>query len=272
MNEFRNTPIALLMKHGNDDFTLWQPEIPADDPLWLALLEEYETTGYSERGAREELGVTIGTCFPEFQPYVYVVVYHDPSACYVGMDVFRSFDAAKKQFNHWLAITQSEHSDDPEWVHLTKNGENDPNLYFIAKDGYETFIRRERIQESSEDKLKCIFCGHSFPAQKRGKLIHRCQKCQRYFCAHCYTTMTGDQDAPQSHPIYCPSCFLRETVRGKITQWLGDYAARMPETFLMAVVSDVAENSGFYEEGDFNDDDIRLAFGRVVARQFGVEI
>lgn len=269
MNEFRNTPIALLMKHGDDDFTLWQPEIPADDPLWLALLEKYETTGYSERGAREELGVSIGTCFPELQPYVYVVVYHDPSCGYVGMDVFRGFDAARKQFNHRLVVTQSEHSDDPEWVHLT---ENDQDLYFIAKDGYETFVRKERIQETAENKLKCIFCGHSFSEQKFGQLIHRCQKCQRYFCSHCYTTMTDDRDAAQFRPSCCPSCFLRETVRGKITQWMGDYAARMPETFLMAVVSNVAENSGFYEEGGFNDDDIRLAFGRVVARQFGVEI
>ncbi len=272
MNDFRNTPIALLMKHGDNDFTLWQPEIPADDPLWLALLEKYENTGYSERGVREELGVSIGTCFPEVQPYVYVVVYHDSSYGYVGMDVFRSLDAAKEQFNHRMADTQSEHPDDPEWVKLYEQGEDDQDLYFIAKNGYETFIRRERIQETAENKLKCGFCGHSFSPQKFGQLIHRCQKCQRYFCRHCYTTLTGDQAAAQSHPSCCPSCFLREAVRGKLTQWLGDYAARMPETFLMTVVSDMAASSGFYEEGGFNDDDIRLAFGRVVARQFGVEV
>lgn len=51
--------ITLVTKHGVDDYDVWFAEIPADDPLWLELLEKYENTGCSVRGTLADVTAEI---------------------------------------------------------------------------------------------------------------------------------------------------------------------------------------------------------------------
>lgn len=275
MSKLENTPVAIMMKHGEDDFTLWQPDIPADDPFWLALLEKYADCGCSERGSRKEIADSMRESLGGGAEQVHLIVYNDPISNYVGIDAFASYEAAVQQFDARLSETKAEHADDSEWIETLDRDVGKKELHFCTGDSYEVFYLEERIQKESEMRVHCSFCGRPFPLSKLTRSIHRCPKCQRYFCNFCYETMTGEEDAAErdlSHSSCCPYCFLRESVQSKLADWLGDYASRMPDSFLCAVVSDVEECSGFYDEGGFTEDDIRLAFARVVARQFDVEV
>lgn len=46
--------LAMIMKNG-EDYTVWYPEIPADEPLLVALLEKYEASGGSVCGTKEDI-------------------------------------------------------------------------------------------------------------------------------------------------------------------------------------------------------------------------
>ena len=61
--------VGILFRHGDDDFSLWQPE---SDPYFADFLEKHETDGSSVRGnsaeilseVRGALGITTtGMCF-----------------------------------------------------------------------------------------------------------------------------------------------------------------------------------------------------------------
>ena len=42
-------------KYEDDDYTLWNVRIPANDPLLMALKEKYSTSGYSVRGTYSQV-------------------------------------------------------------------------------------------------------------------------------------------------------------------------------------------------------------------------
>lgn len=52
-----------------------------------------------------------------------------------------------------------------------------------------------------------------------------------------------------------------------------DYARKMTEdeTFIRAVQKDVEESSAWQDEEYYNDDDVRLAIGRVIMKKFDME-
>lgn len=51
-----DTDIAgIIIKNGTDDFTLWLPEIPTDEPLLKELLAKYENSGSSSRGTASDI-------------------------------------------------------------------------------------------------------------------------------------------------------------------------------------------------------------------------
>ena len=47
---------VMLVRHGSDDYSLWYPEIPADEPLLAALFEKYGNNGSSLRGTAHDVG------------------------------------------------------------------------------------------------------------------------------------------------------------------------------------------------------------------------
>lgn len=47
--------VNMIFKYGEDDYVLWNTEIPADDELLTKLLEKYENSGSSVRGTFEEI-------------------------------------------------------------------------------------------------------------------------------------------------------------------------------------------------------------------------
>ena len=53
---------------------------------------------------------------------------------------------------------------------------------------------------------------------------------------------------------------------------VADTKDRRGITFMDAVIKDVAETSAWEAEGVYNDDDIRLAVGRVFADRLGVKV
>ena len=109
-----------------------------------------------------------------------------------------------------------------------------------------------------------------------GKDIFVCSnpKCNRPFCADCFSSMCGGSAEEEASVgrMLCPQCLLEYSVRSYIREMLPDYFNRMPESFYQDVLMDVQETSGYSCEGGFNSDDIRLAFARVVAKRFGVEV
>lgn len=47
---------AVIYKHGDDDFEIWFPDLPPEAMLKIeAILEEYNDSGFSVRGAVKEI-------------------------------------------------------------------------------------------------------------------------------------------------------------------------------------------------------------------------
>lgn len=82
----------------------------------------------------------------------------------------------------------------------------------------------------------------------------------------------GAAEETASNTVLCPQCLLESAVRCHIRETLPDYFNRMPKSFYQDILMDVQETSGYNCDGGLNDDDIRLAFARVVAKVFGVEV
>ena len=137
---------AMLIQHGVDDYSLWQADIPGDDPQLSALLEKYETSGDSSRGSCADILSEVGQMLNSVLVRVHIVVYNDPGCRYVGMDVFDSFEAALCQFDRRLRETESDHSDDANWIVEVERNVIDGELYFVVKEGYEVFYRHEALQ------------------------------------------------------------------------------------------------------------------------------
>lgn len=82
--------------------------------------------------------------------YVHVIIYHERSNGYVGVDVFDNYDAAFRQFENRLRQTKASHPVDEEWIEAITAGYMDNALYFRDKDGYEVFYRKEVVQSNAE--------------------------------------------------------------------------------------------------------------------------
>ena len=209
-------------------------------------------------------------------PEVFVIIYHERDYEYVGMDVFDSFNAALDQFDERRRATQDDHPNDPNWIENQVRDAEKQELYFCDKAGYEVFLRRETVQSKARHELKCHYCGRWHKRDRMGKDIFVCSnpKCNRPFCADCFSSMCGGtaEEETVSGSVLCPQCLLESSVRSFIREMLPDYFNRMPESFYQDVLMDVQETSGYNCEGGFNAEDIRLAFARVVAKRFGVEV
>lgn len=46
---------GIIIKNSLDDFTLWLPKIPADEPLLKELMRKYENSGSSVRGTASDI-------------------------------------------------------------------------------------------------------------------------------------------------------------------------------------------------------------------------
>lgn len=208
-------------------------------------------------------------------PKVFVMVYHDHDYEYVGMDVFDSFNAALEQFDERLHATQDDHSGDLNWIENQVRNVEQQELYFRDKAGYEVFLRCETVQSKACHELKCHYRGRWHKQTEIGKDIFICSntRCNRPFCAECFFSMCGGSaEETTSNSMLCPQCLLESAVRRHIRETLPEYFNRMPESFYQDILMDVQETSGYNCDGGFNDDDIRLAFARVVAKAFGVEV
>lgn len=64
---------------------------------------------------------------------------------------------------------------------------------------------------------------------------------------------------------------LTNDVKDYVSGIIDEYHSAMPEQFYRDIINDVMECSA-YNEGYFSNDDIHLAFQRVIAEKFGVEI
>ncbi len=268
-----HTIVGVLMKHGEDDFSLWQPEIPADAPMLVALLDKYGDNGCSVRGNGEEVRNEILPLLGDKAQDVHVIMYYDPACEYTGLDVFSSFDSALAQFDGRLADEEAEHEDDPAWIELSTRNVEDHELHFRASSNYEVIYRCEKVQQHAQMKSECFFCSHYFCEDQMGSALHRCSRCGKLFCAECYKAMTGcfEYEEGENGATLCPTCVLETSIRSCLSEWLGDYADQMPESFFKDVYNDVYHASGFNGDHGFNDADIRIGFARVIARQFHVD-
>lgn len=51
-----NTFYSVIFKHGNDDYSLWNPELSENQMKKLSdLLEEFQNNGSSIRGSKEDI-------------------------------------------------------------------------------------------------------------------------------------------------------------------------------------------------------------------------
>ena len=263
--------VGILFRHGDNDFSLWQPE---NDPYFADFLEKHETDGSSVRGNSAETLSEVRDALGMDTPVVHVVVYSDCDCQYVGMDVIDSFEAALAQYNQRLQETRADHLDDPDWVTEEKHDIESGALRFYTQSGYEVFYRRENVQKSARQEIRCSSCGDHFDVGALGRNIFLCtnRRCRRLFCAKCHKAMTGkDVSEGMDAGYLCPYCQLSASVHRVVQNLLPDYHQKMPDSFYEAIIFDVQEDSGFSYEGGFNDDDIRRAFAHVVAKQFDAE-
>ncbi len=263
--------IGILMKHDENDYSLLHPEIPADDPLLIALLDKYGRCQFPVRGAGEKIQNGLASLLSSGNQHVHLVICYDPDYEYVGCDVFNCFEVALEQFNNRLQEVKAEHPDDPNWVEVLEYDLDKRVLLFRNRNGYEVFYRHEEIQSEAFHVWDCSFCGRSFPEKEFGKHIHRCSLCNRAFCDTCHDSMAGKPDSTSRKQCICLSCELRASIRLLVSTWLLDYTKQMPDSFFDEIYDDVCETSGFNQGEGFNDSDIRLGFARVIARHLGLE-
>ena len=136
--------VGILFRHGDDDFSLWQPE---NDPYFADFLEKHETDGGSVRGNGAEILSEVRNALGMDTPVVHVVVYSDCDGQYVRLDVFDSFDAALAQYNRRLQETRADNPDDPDWVIEEEHDVANGALCFRDQSGYEVFYLRENVQK-----------------------------------------------------------------------------------------------------------------------------
>jgi len=137
--------VGILFQHGDDDFSLWQPE---NDSYFSDFLEKHETDGSSVRGNGAEILSETWIALGMSAPAVHVIVYSDCDGEYVGLDVFDSFDAALRQYNKRLRETRDDNPDEPDWVTELEHDEASGKLCFRDRSGYEVFYRRETVQKA----------------------------------------------------------------------------------------------------------------------------
>lgn len=132
---------VMLFQHGNDGYSLWYPEIPADEPLLAALFEKYGNNGSSMHGTAHDAGCEL---LRSMNAAAHVIVYNDPRENYVGVDVFTNFEAA-------LACWDGEHqramgSEEERGVVHTVRNVKEQEFYFRTERGFECFYRKEALQ------------------------------------------------------------------------------------------------------------------------------
>ena len=143
-----NKLLAILFRHGTNDSSVWEPQIPSDDPDLLALTEKYADSGCSSRGTDAEmLGEVRDLLNPE-PVRLHIIMYADPKTAYVGTDVFSTFEAAVRQFDTRYAETLEEHGGDPDRFTFYERDLENRELCFVDEDGYEVFYRTEILQEA----------------------------------------------------------------------------------------------------------------------------
>ena len=176
------------------------------------------------------------------------------------------------------------HGDD--WIDEMERNEAERKLYYNTENGYECFYMEESIQRifqgaydnskkkdacasKNGDVCACAYCGVQTPsndidAERGGIFVCENEGCGKHFCTTCYEGMTGCCASEEriAGKMFCPDCLLETSVRSCVSDWLSDYASRMPESFYRSIILDVKESSGFSTGEGFNDDDIKLAFSR----------
>lgn len=267
--------IGILQLHGENDFSLWAPEIPADEPLLTALFSKYSESGVSERGSVRDIRNAASNLLRRYygEPhYVHTLVYNDPTDDSVGVDIFSTYDAAFKQFLSRLNETRDDHEEEPDWIETLTINYSSGQLHFRDTDGYEVFYLREELQGDVLQEPTCDYCLHrqSFTPTTAGTAgMYVCSKCGRVFCGHCYDERTGyeitaDDDRDS---LLCPDCLLETSVDSCVTEMLGEYARRLPTAFYSKVIDTVnalIDNSN----RSFDDDDIRDAIRSVLVSHY----
>lgn len=90
----------------------------------------------------------------DFEPeHVHVLIYHERSIGYVGVDVFDNYDAVFRQFEERLKQTKATHPKDGKWIEAFTAGYADNELYFRDKSGYEVIYRKEILQADAETEV-----------------------------------------------------------------------------------------------------------------------
>jgi len=83
-------------------------------------------------------------------------------------------------------------------------------------------------------------------------------------CPHCHSKAQFNR---------CPEEIIRSEVKEHISWHLNtcfsrDYAAHIPDDLIGQIVDDVMETTSIHMEGVWNDDDVRLAAGRVLLKGY----
>ena len=47
--------LAMIFVHGKDDFDIWYPDVPLDEPLLNEFFMKYDDRGYSLRGTKDDI-------------------------------------------------------------------------------------------------------------------------------------------------------------------------------------------------------------------------
>lgn len=78
--------------------------------------------------------------------HVYVIVYNDQEDGSVNLDVFKEFEDALDAFDKTLRDVRNMHPSRPDWIQNLQRFPTIQVLYFITVEGYEVFLRKEKIQ------------------------------------------------------------------------------------------------------------------------------
>lgn len=80
--------------------------------------------------------------------YAHVILYNDPQECYVGMDVFDTFELALAQFKARLRAVIDEYENGANCIDILIEDTEQRELRFRADDGYEVLYLCEEIQHT----------------------------------------------------------------------------------------------------------------------------
>lgn len=65
---------------------------------------------------------------------------------------------------------------------------------------------------------------------------------------------------------------MQKSISSDYTRYILEHENENDKTFMEDVIDDVLETSAWEDEGCYNDDDIRLAIGRIFMERLGIEV